>query len=177
MPATDLDNQLLLIQRVGDVDIYSGDPVSPFTAGTNGIIMINADRIWMRYADRLTLSPASLAQQIFDSYFMITGAQLVLGILRARVDFSAVGTAMRVMLSQRTKSYENLLGTLMTALADQEQRLGAFASPQVRLLTTIEPIAPPVPGQLSSPTGNPFILDGNDPSLLGSVYWSSWRKV
>lgn len=175
MAITDLDNVLLLIQRVGDIDPYTGDPIAPLTPGSTGIVMANAERIYHKFSDRLSIPPAAIGAQIFDHYFMITAIQIIVGILESRVDFAAVGTAMRVNLSQRIKARQDQLDRLTKKLEVLEAQSGAYASGAIGLITQIEPIFPPVPGQTSSPTGSPY-LDANDPTFHGSPYWPNWRR-
>src|SRR5579871_3352243 len=102
MPISDLDNILLLISRTGDVDPISGDPV-PVTSqgGVNGIVMLNSERIWNKYVSYLSIQPFAIGSEIFDHYFMITAQQLITAVLAERITFAAVGTAVRVNLSDR----------------------------------------------------------------------------
>lgn len=171
MTFTDTDNLLLLIQRVGDVDADTGDPVLPGSPGTNGIVLRNASRIWNKYSDRLQIAPPSLGAQIFDQYFMIDATQLVIGVLESRVDFSAVGTAMRVQLSQRIEARNAQMERFATRLAALEARSAALVPPGQAAIVANNPINPPLPGERSSPSGNPFIADANDPRYSGSPYW------
>jgi len=176
MPISTLDNVLLLVQRVGDIDPETCDPISPFRPGKTGIVMQNADRLYQKYFDRLSIQPAALGQQIFDHYFMLDGLQIVIGILEARVDFAAVGTAMRVSLSQRAKTKLAMVDRLNAKLLLLEDRATASSAPAVGDITKIVPIDPPLPGQLEGPSNNPFVVDANAPSLSGSPYWPAWRR-
>lgn len=175
MSLSDLDRQLILIQQVGDVDPSSGDPILPVTAGSSGIVLQNAERIWSQYFPLFSLHPW-LGTQIFDNYFKRGAVQLIIGVLESRVDFSAVGTALSVKLNQRIAAREMQLDRYDKQILRLESKLMGLAAPSVGLITRIEPITPPVPGELSSPLAavgnvNVFVLDGNDPSLSGSPYW------
>jgi len=182
MPISDLDNVLLLVQRTGDIDPVTADPIWPLTVGSTGIVMINADLIWQKYADRKALTPVALGSQIFDHYFMITAKELIIAVLADRVSFSAIGTAVRVDLSDRVKAHAQQLAALRQELAALEKKLGAYAQPVMAPILNVEPVTPPVPGQLSSPLAqlglpvNPFQIDANDPHLFGSPYWTQWRR-
>jgi hypothetical protein len=180
---SDLDNALLLVQRVGDVDPLTADPVWPFTPGKNGIVMLNAERLYNKYVNRKALQPAALGSEIFDHLFMIAATQLIIGVVANRVTFSAVGTSVRLQLTDRIKAYQANLLDFRQSLAELYKQLGAWTQPAIGLITRIEPITPPLPGQLSSPLAsipgapfNPFILDANDPTLTGSPYLSIWRR-
>jgi hypothetical protein len=175
MPLTDLDRQLLLIQRVGDVDADTGDPVSPFKPGSNGIILINSERLWEKYIGYSYLQPLGLGHRLFEAYYMRSAVELVIGVLESRVDFSAVGTAMRVSLNQRRARAERFIDTLSDRIQKLEDMLQMWSPPLIGMLTTTVPITPPVPGQLSSP-GWPWRVNADDPRYSGSPYWGSWRR-
>lgn len=170
---TDLDLQLLLIQRVGDVDPDSGDPVSPLRPNANGIVLQNSERLWNQYVAYRGLHP-TLGTRLFDAYFMRAATELIIGVLESRVDFSAVGTAMRVSLNQRRARAERFLDTLTDRIDHIECQLQAWALPAHGALTTITPTIPPLPATSS----NPFFWSpwGDDPRYAGSVYWTSWRR-
>lgn len=182
MPISDLDNVLLLVQRTGDVNPVSGDPISPITAGSNGIVMINAERIWNKYVEFKSLQPQSLGSRIFDHYFMITAEELIIAVLAARVTFSAVGTAVRVNLSDRAARHAAILQAFRDELVKLESQVAAFSQPLMAPILAIEPVTPPLPGQLPSPLAqlglpvNPFVIDANSPLLFGSPYWTQWRR-
>lgn len=182
MPISDLDNILLLIQRVGDVDPVSGDPVPVLATGGSGIVMINSDRIWNKYASYKSIQPAAIGSEIFDTYFMLTAQQLVTAVLAERITFSAVGTAVRVNLSDRWAHHNAQMDALRQDLATLFQRAAAYGAPaMVAPILAIMPILPPVPGQLPTPLwqigqASVFTYDANSYTLYGSPYWSEWRR-
>jgi hypothetical protein len=182
MPIADLDDVLLLCQQVGDVDPLSGDPVPVLTAGTNGIIMINADRIWNKYAIYRSIQPALLGSEIFNHYFKIQGAQLVTAVLAERVTFAAVGTAVRVNLSDRWSHHKAMMDIWSAELDKLFKRASAYAIPALAPILAVEPLPPPVPGQLPTPLwqvgqANVFTVDASSYTYLnGSPYWSTWRR-
>jgi len=181
MGISDLDNLLLLIQRVGDIDPITADPVSPLVPGSNGIIQINSDRIWNKYVLYQSMQPTAIGHEIFDRYFMITAAQLCTAVLANRVSFSAVGTAVRVDLSDRWEHYKAQMDVWHDELAVQFQRAAQYATPNVAPLLRIMPIMPPVPGELPTALwelglASPFVMDANSSAVTGSSYWSQWRR-
>lgn len=172
---TDLDRQLLLIAQTGDIDPVTGDPISPFSSGNSGIVMQFAERIWNVHQPRLALHPF-LGPEIFGVYFKRSAVQLIIGILESRVDFSAVGTAMSVKLNQRIAARQMQAQSYLNEIIRLEKKLTAIGVPSIGLIARIEPITPPVPGELSSPLAavgsvNSFVLDANDPGISGSPYW------
>lgn len=175
MPNTDLDRQLILIMQVGDVDPTTGDPILPITAGSSGIVVQNAERLWNSHSLRITVHPF-LGPEIFSYYFKRSAVQLIIGVLESRVDFSAVGTAMSVRLNQRIAARQMQAERFTKEIIRLEGRLTSLAAPAIGLITRIEPITPPVPGDISSPLAavgsiNIYTLDANDPRLSGSPYW------
>ena len=177
MPNTPLDSQLLLIQQVGDIDPITADPILPITAGSSGIVMQNAERLWSSHALRISLHPF-LGPEIFGYYFKRSAVQLIIGVLESRVDFSAVGTALSVKLNQRIAARMMQSERFTAEIIRLEAKLMGIAAPAVGLITRIEPITPPQPGDISSPLSavgdnSPWVLDANDPAILGSPYWRS----
>ncbi len=161
--------------QVGDVDPYSGEPVLPITAGSTGIVLQNAERIWLTHLPQITLH-ASIGQHLFNNYFKRDACSLIVGVLESRVDFSAVGTALTVKLNQRIAARVMQMTRYSAEIARLENRMTQLAPPAIGLIKQIEPITPPVPGQTSSPLAavgnvNVFVLDANDPSLSGSPYF------
>lgn len=181
MPIADVDNVLLLIQRIGDVDPISAEPVYPLSAGSNGIVMLNADRIWDKYVSYKSIQPPSIGSEIFDHLFMITGQQLVTAVLAERITFSAVGTAVRVQLSDRWAHHKAQMDDLRKELERLRIISAAWGTAAIGPILAVEPIRPPVPGEIPSPLwavgqADPFVIDGNSPALTGSPYWSQWRR-
>lgn len=181
MAIPDVDNILLLIQRVGDVDPNTAEPVSPLQANGNGIIMINSDRIWNKYAHYKAINPPVLGSEIFDQYFMITGAQLVTAVLAERISFSAVGTAVRVDLSDRWEHHKAMMDTFQATLTTLWKRASSYQTGVMGPIQVIMPIQPPVPGELPTPLwavgqANTFTPDANGYIYQGSPYWSQWKR-
>lgn len=177
MPIAPVDRQLLLIQQVGDVDAISGEPISPLQPGSAGIVMINAERLWNMYVDKLIL-PTILGATIFDQYFKRDAVGLVIGVLESRVDFAAVSGALSIKLSQRIQARLAQQQRFQKELERLEFQIGSMVPAEVGLIKRIEPIEPPVPGELSSPLAavgevNTFQIDANDPHYTGSPYWPS----
>lgn len=161
--------------RVGDIDAVTADPIPPLTSGGSGVVLQNAERIWQLHEATFALSP-SLGPRIFDYYFMRTAVQLIIGVLESRVDFSAVGNAMSVKLSQRIQAREFQIDRYTKEIERLETILTSFGNPVTGLITRIEPITPPLPGDISSPlaavgVNNPYVFDSNDPRISGSPYW------
>lgn len=176
MTISNIDLQLLLIQQVGDVDPYTADPILPITAGSSGIVLTNAGRIWDMYSPFLGLNPF-LGPQIFGYYFKQAAVQLIIGVLESRVDFSAVNQAINIRLNQRIQARMMQLTAFAKEIVRLEARLIANGVPVVGLIRRIEPIMPPQPGDTSSPLaevgGNTLVLDANDARIQGSPYWVS----
>jgi hypothetical protein len=174
MAITDLDRVLLLVQQIGDVDAATAEPILPNTPGSSGIVMQNADRIWQLHSFRMNLP--IFGTSLFNYYFKREGVSLVISILESRVDFSAIGTAMSVKLSQRVAARQMQIDRIMKEIIRLETKLAQVGTPVEGLITQIEPITPPVPGQLSSPLWavgqiNIWVPDANDPTYSGSPYW------
>lgn len=181
MPIADIDNVLLLVMRVGDVDPISAEPVYPLSAGSNGIVMLNADRIWNKYINYKSLQPAALGSEIFDHLFMITAQQLVTAVLAERITFSAVGTAVRVQLSDRWEHHKAMMDDLRAELEKLWIKLAAWGTAAIGPILAVEPIRPPVPGELPTPlwaVGQASLttMDASSPVLTGSPYWTTWRR-
>jgi hypothetical protein len=172
---TPLDRQLLLIQSIGDIDPITGDPIWVLTPGASGIILQNAERIWNEYFSKMSVHP-TLGPELFDQYFMRRGVRLKIAVLESRVTFSAIGTAMRVQLSDRLVRAENQLEGIYKEIVRLERRLVQLSGPVIGTLTQITPVSPPVPGQLSSPHGVIWTVDADDPVLSGSPYWGTWTQ-
>ena|SRR6185437_15281162 len=180
MPISDLDNVLLLIQRTGDIDPISADPISPIIAGGNGIVQLNAERIWNKYVTYRSIQPASLGSEIFDRYFMITAEEILCAVLAERVTFSAVGTAVSVNLTDRWKAHKAMLDRYSADLDVLLIRASAYAAPAMAPILNIMPITPPVPGQIPSPLwqvgqASVFSIDANNYATQGSPYWTYWQ--
>lgn len=161
--------------QIGDVDPLTGDPILPVTAGSSGIVLQNAERLWMSNSDRINLHP-SLGPELFSYYFKREAVALIIGVLESRVDFSAIGTAMSVKLNQRIAARQMQADRFTKEIIRLESRLTQLGTPTVGLIKHIEPITPPVPGEHSSPLAavgnvNVWVLDANDPSISGSPYW------
>jgi hypothetical protein len=182
MPISDVDNVLLLIQRIGDVDPITAEPVSPIMANGNGIVMINSDRIWNKYSFYLSINPAVLGAEIFDHYFLIVGSQLVTAVLAERISFAAVGTAVRVDLSDRWKHHKAQMDAFQQTLDQLWVRASSYqANAALAPIVNVMPIEPPLPGALPTPLwalgkASPFGPDANNYVLAGSPYWSQWRR-
>lgn len=166
---TDLDLQLLLIQRVGDVDPDSGDPISPMRPNGNGIVLQNSERLWNLYSAYIGVHP-TLGQRLFSAYFMRAATELVIGVLESRVDFSAVGTAMRVSLNQRRARAERFVDTLSERIDHIECQLQALAIPLSGVLAAQTPS--PLTGVLASP----WRPDANSQRYSGSPYYGYWNR-
>ena len=175
MAISDFDRQLLLVQQVGDVDATTGDPVSPFASGDTGVVLLNAERLWNMHVEKM-LYPV-LGPSIFDFYFKRDGVALVIGVLESRVDFTAVGSALSVRLGQRVAARQLQAQRFANEIVRLETKLASLSAPQgFNLITQIEPITPPVPGDVSSPLAavgniNVWVPDANDPTYQGSPYW------
>lgn len=181
MPLDDLSNVLLLIARTGDVDPVSGDPIPFQSTGSNGIVMLNADRIWQKYAIYRSIQPAALGSEIYDHYFMITAEQLITAVLAERITFAGVGTAVKVNLSDRWAHHKAMLDMFNQELNVLFERASKYATPAVAPILTVEAIVPPVPGQIPSPLwqvgqANTFTLDASNYVTQGSPYWNTWRR-
>lgn len=181
MAIADIDDVLLLIQRIGDVDPITAEPVFALSAGGNGIVMINSDRIWNKYAHYKSIKPEVLGSEIFDHMFMRLGQQLVTAVLAERISFSAVGTAVRVDLSDRWEHHKAQLDSINIELDTLWKRASAYQTGAMGPIENIMPIVPPVPGELPTPLwavgkANTFTPDANSYVLQGSPYWAQWRR-
>lgn len=180
MPISNFDRQILIIQQVGDVDANTGDPVSPLAEGSGGIILQNADRIWSMHEGKFALP--FYGGTLFNYYFKRDAVALVIGVLESRVDFSAVGTAMSVKLNQRIQARMMQSQRYTNEIIRIEGKLEHITPPSgFSLITQIEPITPPVPGQISSPLAavgniNTWVPDANDPAYSGSPYWARYNR-
>jgi hypothetical protein len=179
MPISDVDNVLLLILRTGDIDPITADPVTVTTANGNGIVQLNAERIWNKYIAYKSIPPAAIGSEIFDHYFMITAEEILCAVLAERTTFSAVGTAISVQLSDRYKAHLAMLTRYTTELNALMLKASAFSTPAMAPILNIMPIKPPVPGQIASPLwqvgqASVFTIDANSYALAGSPYWPYW---
>jgi hypothetical protein len=168
MPLSDVDRQLLLIQSVGDIDPANGDPVSPTTLGSTGIVFQNIGRLWLKYARKATIDP-----DLRDLYVMRDAHDMVIGRLEALVDIATNNGQIDIRLSQRVKAHSDQRDAL-TADILRKESLQFGGAPQTARIAVSSPISPPLPGE--RPSTSVFGPDGNDPRYSGSPYWGRRGK-
>ena len=164
MPLSDVDRQLVLIQAVGDIDPANGDPVSPTTQGTTGIVFANIGRLWLKYADKANISP-----DLRDLYVMRDAHDMVIGRLESLVDIVTNNGQINLRLSQRAQVHRQQREALTQDIARFESYLSRNVAPQIGTIAISSPISAPLPGEL--PTRSLYGPDANDPRYTGSPYW------
>jgi hypothetical protein len=73
VPLLDVDRQLIVVARVGDIDPVTCDPVQATTAGVTGLIMENIGRLWVMYEHKALVDP-----RLRDLYVMIAAQEIVI---------------------------------------------------------------------------------------------------
>lgn len=165
MPISDIDQQIALVQSVGDVDPANGDPVSPTAQGVTGIVMANINRLWLKYADKATPT-------LRDLYIQMEAQDLVIARLESLVDISTNNGQISVKLSQRVAARRAQRDAIWQAIIRTEGLVAKSATIQLGAIAITSPIAVPQPGDRSSPS---FYRDANDPRFSGSPYWGTRR--
>jgi hypothetical protein len=163
VPLLDVDRQLIVVARVGDIDPVTCDPVQATTAGVTGLIMENIGRLWVMYEHKALVDP-----RLRDLYVMIAAQEIVIARLEDQVSFSGVNGGLSVSLSDRVRARKTMLDAWMKERVLMEQSLSSPGEVSVGLISTTAPISAPMPGDVSSPS---LVPDANDPSYSGSPYW------
>lgn len=170
MALADVELQILIAQKVGDVDPTTGDPVAPTRQGATGVVMGTIATLWARHADKLPLSP-----ELRDLYVQLDAIDLVIGVLERQVNIVIDGQdnhTIRLNLSDRLKTKQNQRKAVTDRMDAVLASVGA-GSGSVRPLTTTEIIEPPTFGSTPFPNGR---LDANSEVYRGSPYWRRFRR-
>jgi hypothetical protein len=165
MPISDIDQQIALVQTVGDVDPANGDPVSPTAQGVTGIVMANINRLWLKYSGQPNTT-------LRDLRIQLEAHDLVIARLESLVDISTNNGQISVKLSQRVSARREQRASVWAEIVRAESMLARSAAVQIGAIAITSPIAVPGPGSRSSPSLYP---DANDPRWSGSPYWRSRR--
>jgi hypothetical protein len=150
MPLSAADVQKRILERTGDFDPTTGDPVQ----GGGGYLEQQIAGVWAQYADKAYVAPR--LQELYTERDLL---ERYIAAIRHRYNMSADGVT-----ENRDQRTERLIGQrdhLSENIEQVEATASANRAPAVGPLLTTAPVSSPFAGS----------SDANSPRYGGSPYW------
>lgn len=150
MPLDAATIQARILERTGDFDPTTGDPV----VGGGGYLEQQVAGVWAMYADKAYVAPR--LQELYTERDLFERA---LALLQDRYDFS--DSDAKFTRSQRVQTLKDRRDEIQMRIDQVEAMVAANRTPAVGPILTVAPVGPPF---LFGP-------DANSPRYGGSPYW------
>lgn len=150
MPETAATIQAKILQRTGDVDPTTGDPV----VGGDGYLSTLISTIWSEYTDKAYIAP-----RLQELYVERDLYDRMVALIQDKYDFSDEQSSFK--RSQRVQTLVDRRAVVQEKIGTLLAMVNANRAPAVGQLTAVAPVRPLFPGA----------IDANNPRYTGSPYY------